>query len=221
MKNIEQMPNAQDAKNEIQEIREYFFVRAVNESIIDDFVEDLENIISDDEFIKNVLDTINGYTIDEQKQILALPKSIREKRFLFVYNDIYKTSGKHNAEDFVKSLLDDAKQNGFTIGYHVSPRVIVPENNDWYVRGTDMDDRDNMKMAYYSLDYKNLFRKNRGDFLYIIRAEAGKNSSHKKDNSNNWGRANALSIVSAVNLGEIYQKVENMIILENKKELSV
>ena len=81
MKNIEQMPNAQDAKNEIQEIREYFFVRAVNESIIDDFVEDLENIISDDEFIKNVLDTINGYTIDEQKQILALPKSIREKHF--------------------------------------------------------------------------------------------------------------------------------------------
>ena len=69
--------------------------------------------------------------------------------------------------------------------------------------------------------YKNLFRKNRGDFLYIIRAEAGKNSSHKKDNSNNWGRANALSIVSAVNLGEIYQKVKNMIILENKKELSV
>ena len=221
MNSIEQMPSGvQGEKIDNQKFREYCFIKAVNERIIDDFVESLENVIDDDEFIGDVLDAINGYSVDDQKRILSLPQSIREKRFLFVYNTIFQVSGKHDAKEFVRFLLEDAQKGGFTIGYHVSPRVIAPEGNDWYVRGTEMDDRDNMHMAYYSMDYTNLVRKNRGDFLYVIRAESGENSSHKKDNSNNWGRANALSIVSAIDLSEIDQRMEDMFTQKNKGESS-
>ncbi len=62
-------------------------------------------------------------------------------------------------------------------------------------------------MAYYSLDYKNLYRKKRGSHLYIVRAETGSATDHKRDTSNNWGRTSTLSIIAEFPIAEIDEEV--------------
>jgi hypothetical protein len=56
------------------------------------------------------------------------------------------------------------------------------------------------------MDYKNLFKKKKGNYLYVVRAIMGKDSSHKKDTSNNWGRADKLSIISEIPLQKIEEE---------------
>jgi hypothetical protein len=72
-------------------------------------------------------------------------------------------------------------------------------------------------MAYYSLDFENFYRKNpTAKYLYTVRAEVGDDSSHKKDTSNNWGRASRLSIITELNLHETQEKIQEALNEKNR-----
>lgn len=202
---MENFFNSPIQKIEREQIHEQVFAAMINERLINEFEESLYDVLDDDDRINKILDTINGFTNDEQKKILSIPASIRKRRF-----EVLLKNKKMNNADFVNELLQNAQDNGYTIGYHVSPYKINPDQNDWTVNPTGLDDRDNRAMAYYSLDYKNLFRKKRGEYLYVIRAETGTNSTHKRDTSNNWSRANKLAIITSLPLVELDEKVESV-----------
>lgn len=185
---------------------EQVFTALINERLIEEFEEDLYEVTKDGDQVANILDTINAFNADEQKMILSVPQAIRKLRFAALLKKA-TPHGIFDANVFVKNLFDHAQEKGYTIGYHTSPNKIIPEGSNWDVNPTGLDDRDNRPMAYYSLDYKNLFRKARGNHIYVVRAEVGTDSTHKKDNSNNWGRANKLSIITSLSLREIDEKV--------------
>lgn len=198
-----------DQATERDRAHEQIFTTLMIEHLIEGFEEDLYEITKDEDQVAIILDAINAFDADEQKMILSVPQSIRKLRLAALFkkathNDVF------DATILTKELLNNAQEKGYTIGYHTSPYKIVPEGSNWDVNPTGLDDRDNRPMAYYSLDYKNLFHKTRGKYIYMVRAETGTDSTHKKDTSNNWSRANKLSIITSVSLQEIDEKVAEL-----------
>jgi hypothetical protein len=198
-----------DRNIERENAHEQIFVATINERLIEEFEEDLYDLTENDELVGKILDSINAYGAEDQKKILSIPKSIRKLRFSAL---LEKTSrgGSIDAGAFVKELFDDAKAKGYTLGYHMSQFKIPEESSGWDIDPTGLDDRDDRPMAYYSLDYKNLFRKNRGQYIYVVRAETGTDSTHKRDTSNNWGRANKLSVITSLSSKEVDEKIEKL-----------
>ncbi len=76
------------------------------------------------------------------------------------------------------------------------------------VNGYEFDDRDERPMAYYSLDYGNIYKPERKNILYVIRAQIGEGTDHKKDISNNWGRASTLPIIHKLDIQVVNEKVD-------------
>ena len=68
-----------------------------------------------------------------------------------------------------------------------------------------------MKMAYYSEDYLHRYKKKPGRFLYIVRAETGSRSAHKKDLANRWSRAPLLSVIDECDMKEINREINKAI----------
>jgi hypothetical protein len=205
---IPQINNQPKNEEEIRNDYEKIFAKVVCEKLIEDFEEDLYEIFDYDQ-ADNFLEEVNGLDVEDQKKVFSLPKSIRIRRLKFLKEKFYKNNN-FNLKGLIAELIESAEKNGFALGYHISPNKILEKEDEWVVNGTEMDDRDDRKMAYYSLDYENLFRKKRGNFLYIVRAIIGKETSHKKDTSNNWGRADQLSIVAEVPLEEVDNEVNRL-----------
>jgi len=210
----EKMPSFPSFPEKKENLHEEIFSQLVCEKIIEDLEEDLFDIFHNEEVVENLIDMISKLSPEEQRMVLALPKFLRKRRLSFLKNKYSKIEGC-DLEKMIIELKSDSKKNGYTLGYHISKNKILEKDTDWTVDGRDLDDRDERKMAYYSLDYENLFRKKRGNFLYIVRAIIGENSPHKKDNSNNWGRADKLSVISELPLKEIDDMVSE--ITENRK----
>ena len=184
-----------------------FNVLVINE-IISAFSEDLDEAGFETEQISEVEKEIESCSEEDVKSVLSLPRELRLRNFPLYLKDI--VSGKKTIHEIVLELTSIARRNHYTVGYHASNNNIFPIGNDWQISGKELDDRDDMSMAYYSLDYKNIFRTNRFKWLYIVRAQTGEDSTHKKDTSNNWGRAPSLPIVSQINLNNIEEQVESI-----------
>ena len=150
--------------------------------------------------------------------VFSIPWELRLKRFAALKQSI---DAGTSIESLVAVLADESREKGYTLGYHISPTKIRSESADgnavrsgWKIGGYEFDDRDNRPMAYYSLDYKNLYRKKRGAYLYVIRAELGEATDQKKDTTNNWGRASTLAIVAEFPIADIDEEVARV-----KKEI--
>lgn len=189
--------------------KETMFDSIIFEEIINAFVDDLEEAGFEKEGIDQFLQEIYKYDNESIKGVFAMPKELREKNFP-KYKEMID-SGKKSIKEIVEKIKTDAENNGYTLGYHTSKIDIEPKNGAWEVKGTELDDRDDMTMAYYSLDYKNIYRIDRGDKLYIVRAKIGENSEHRRDTSNNWGRATSLSIVHKIDLKKIDEEIDEKI----------
>lgn len=161
--------------------------------------------------------------IDEYKRKLTLLGEEDEKRVLAIPYELQKTffskmkarvdTGEITVGEAIDALNLFAQEKGYTMGYHASKYDIQKTNNagreTWSIQATEVDDRDDMKMAYYSLDYSHVFRKRHPRYMYVVRAEMGDSTAHKKDLSNNWGRAASLSVVERFDIREIDMLVDN------------
>ncbi|HEY4480199.1 MAG TPA: hypothetical protein VJB58_01890 [Candidatus Paceibacterota bacterium] len=189
--------------------KEFIFDTLILAEIVDSFIVDLEEAGFEKEEVDEFLEEINKYDNEAIKGILAIPKELRGKNFVRYKEEI--DNNKNTIAKIVAQLNNSAYKNGYTLGFHVSKADILPENGVWEVKGKELDDRDDMTMAYYSLDYKNIYRIDRGKNLYVVRAKIGNNTEHKRDTSNNWGRASSLSIIHKIDLAKIDEKVEERI----------
>ncbi len=50
-----------------------------------------------------------------------------------------------------------------------------------------------------------------GTYLYLVRAQIGEGTPHKRDVKNNWGRAPELSIIAEFDLVEIEEGIRDSI----------
>jgi hypothetical protein len=194
-------------RQEKQRSKELIFQTLILDQIIGAFEHDLEDMDFDMELIREFEEEIEKLDEDKIKGVLATPKELRLKNFPIYLKKIEE--GTTNPQQVVKEITNIAQKNGYTLGYHVTNNKILPSpNNEWNIIGTEIDDRDDRAMAYYSLTYADIYRTDRRKFLYVIRANTGPNTEHKTDTSNNWGRASTLPIVHEINLLEIDEQVE-------------
>lgn len=192
--------------NTIVEDRERIFDNLIKKEIFNTIIEDLENAGFEQKEIDEFLEQINNFDETSIKGILSMPQELRKRNFP-KYKKLIE-NGETNIRSILQKMDEMAKKNSYTLGYHAS-KIDIPKNGDrWDIKATELDDRDDRLMAYYSLDYKDIYRVDRGTKLYVIRAQIGENTTHKVDNNNKWGRADSLSIVHKMDLIEIDKQVE-------------
>lgn len=181
---------------------------------------EMEDVLAEHDFSDDQIEafarSLRALSAERILGALAIPYELKGQLFKNAHELI--EGGKETVESFVKRLDANAQKYGFTLGYHISkaripmrPDAHNPERMTWNILGNELDDRDDMKMAYYSLDYENLFRKNRGTFLYLVRAETGESTAHKRDLKNNWGRVSQLSIIAEFDLIEVEEQIQKLL----------
>ena len=197
------------------DVKEAIFTSIVLNELIENIQEAMDSSDYSEEEIGLFKESLNSLSSEDIKGIIAIPMELRER----VFNNFRAKldAGGFTPEMMVQNLHARAKEMGYTLGYHLSNKDIVPEKisrvpNEvtWSVNPSELDDRDDMQMAYYSLDYKNLFRKRSGRYLYVIRAEIGEGTPHKRDQSNNWGRAQKLSIVEKFDMSDLDKEIDTV-----------
>lgn len=191
---------------ESSRLKEEIFLSVVFDKLIDAFEDDLYDAGGEEEDIVYFRNKVSQKNQEEILGVLSLPKDIRTSLFTKAFKE--HTSGNLAIDSIISTALAGYQKYGYTLGYHVSDKEIVPTKKGWNIQATEVDDRDDMKMAYYSLDYEHFYRKKPSKYIYFIRAETGDTSSHKKDTSNRWSRAVSLSVVEKVSLLEVDTLVE-------------
>lgn len=197
-----------------QEAREHLFNLVVLEKLVADFLADFRSVGFSEEEVERLSLAVGELTDQEAKAALSLPWEIRRRYFAAALEDV--RSGARTVEGMVGELRELADENGFDLGYHATDAEIAPRPNkvtgekEWVVDGTELDDRDSMKMAYYSADLAHVYGKKAARYVYLIRAQKKGIGAHKLDSNNAWGRATSLPVVARVDvsLGEINQELD-------------
>ncbi|MFA5830367.1 MAG: hypothetical protein WC878_00895 [Candidatus Paceibacterota bacterium] len=189
-------------------LREEIFLDIIFKDILEEVESSLENAgyLETEKEYNRFMEAVHSLSPEDKKRAFSLPFELRERRFRMFRSENLPI------EAVIEHLVLEAKDSGFTLGYHLSPFEIKKEKGknglEWKIKGTELDDRDEKPMAYYSLDYDNVYRKRHQKNLYIIRAHIGENSSHKYDPSNNWGRATDLSVVAGADFEKIDEEIK-------------
>lgn len=213
MSDIEKLDSGsrqQLSANEREQRREYYFRAFVQSHLRNTIVNSLEESGFSSDDIDVFTAALGKLPENDQLAVLSVPFEIRGRFFGNYSKKISR--GQMTPADAVRDILEKNRARGFTLGYHLSKRQIPKQRsgNDeiWNISGSELDDRDDMPMAYYSEDYVNRYQKKNGKFLYIVRAETGENSSHKRDLKNHWGRAPSLSIIDETDMQEIERDID-------------
>lgn len=199
--------NALESVNTL-DFKEKVFLSVIFDKLADTFEDDLYDAGAEDEDVQYFRGKVAHRTQEEILGILSLPMDVRKNLFKKAF--VESAAGNSAIDLIISTAISGHAAYGYTLGYHVSDKEIVPTKNGWNIAATEVDDRDDMKMAYYSVDYEHFYRKKPAKYIYFVRAETGENSSHKRDTSSRWSRAVSLSIVDKVSLREIDEEVEEI-----------
>jgi hypothetical protein len=197
-------------------VREEIFLDIIFKNLLENTASSLENAgyLETEEEYNRFIDTVDSLSSEDKKRVFSLPFELAERRFQILH------SQNVPIESVIERLVKEAKESGYTLGYHLSPFEIKKAQGknglEWKIKGTELDDRDEKPMAYYSLDYDNVYRNRHQKNLYIVRAQTGEKSPHKHDPSNNWGRATDLSVIARAD----FEKMDEEIKRREKEGLS-
>lgn len=200
--------------------KEVLFKGILVNKLFDAIKEGMEEADVPEKTITSFFDAVKNLPEEDILSTLAIPKELQPKLFSRFAEQL--ENKKTTTENFVQQLLKRVKEKGYRLGFHVSNKDIepteLPDKDSeegllrWEINGSEQDHRDDdLLRAYYSFDYQNLYRVKSGNYLYLIRAETGPSTPHKKDNDGAWGRASTLSIITRLNLKEIDTQIDHMI----------
>ena len=189
-------------------LKEVIFSQLVAAKVLENFHDDLYDTDLAEESIDEIVTTFESLTEENKRRVLAIPAQLRKQQFKRYANLIHEE--KMTPAGVVLDILEKASKNGFSIGFHLSPRNIKPEKDgSWVIRGKEKDHRHNdTPMAYYSYDYANRYLKKPVQFMYVIRSEDGPTSSHHRDNDGTWGHAPFLSIIDQIDMKKLETEME-------------
>jgi hypothetical protein len=212
IENLRSGTHRAETANQQERRRDYYFRAIVQSHLLDTFRESLEEADFSDEQIGDLASSLAGLSEEQARTVLALPYEIRQRLFAGYREKI--AAGALTPAGMIDDLRAKNERYGYTLGYHLSSHQIAKEKRpdgavEWNVKGSELDDRDDMKMAYYSEDYLNRYKKKNGKYLYVVRAEMGEHSAHKRDLNNHWGRAPFLSIIDEFDMDAIEQEIED------------
>lgn len=182
------------------EKRNLCFEMVVHDQVLNLFDKALKNAGLTDDQIIDFNNNLAEFNSEQINRILAIPFELRNRR-LSVLVSYYKNGEDNPAMKFLNEQLETSEENGFALGYHVSSNDFTPKkdregNMAWEIQPYELDDRVNMKMAYYSRTFDSMYLKKPFKYIYIIRSS----DSHRKDNHDKWGYAPFLSVVDRIDM---------------------
>lgn len=182
-------------------LKDRLFDNYMKNALVADFFTELEEEIDDEDKVEEMKQELIKYSDEDIFAALSLPFELRKRRFE-IFNKLIKNGS--SPTEIIKNLVEEAKKNGFGIGYHTSPYDIkTDKNGHWNIRGTESDHRDgDLNKAYYSSQYRHLYKKKPPQFIYIVRTDP----THRSDG--NWHRASSLSIITRVSFNDVIHYVE-------------
>lgn len=186
-----------------EELKNRLFNAYLRNSVAKQFMEHARDCDFNESEVEEIELALGTLSIDDALAALSLPFELREKWFETTLDKI--ESGESDIATAVNELVALGKKNGFSIGFHTSPVDIQPEENGrWVIKGSEKDHRDNdLTMAYYSKQYKHIFKQRNPQFIYVIRALEGE----RTDGS--WYRAPSLSVIARLPFEEVNNFVED------------
>lgn len=192
-----------------KEMKNYAFRAIILNRLLRDAENDMRSAGMTEEQVGEVENFLGGMGMEAGEAFLSVPAEIREKRYADIVKNIEMGS---DMEKELAKLMEETMGKKISLGYHITDADIPksgPANNwNWSINGYEYDHRDNLSMAYYSLDHDNLFYKRKGKYVYVVRADLGKDTSHRLDENNRWGRAPRLSIIDRFDIAEIDGEVD-------------
>ena len=192
----------EDFRGSHEDLKDMLFDVYMKQQLLEDFFETLAGYV-DEADVDEIRELMAGYSNTEVYAALSLPHELRERKFAEFEQRI---AAGEEATEVMKQFIAVSNKYEFGVGYHTSPIDIRPdETGKWLIKGTEADHRDDdLMMAYYSSQYRHLFKKRHPKFIYIVRTEP---QTHKTDG--NWSRASSLSVVGRVPFEDVYSYVES------------
>jgi hypothetical protein len=190
--------------------RENIYVTIVMNKLWDQFKDQMSECDFSDQEIAEIEKGIPNDP-ERAKSFFAVPFELQQTVFSKYKEKV--TRGEIKPADIPKDLIQKMNDYGFTIGFHLSNKDIHPnDGNKWEIIGKQEDHRDSDRsMAYYSHSFAKRYTAGKElPILYVIRSETGKETAHKQDNDNSWGRASKLSVIAKLDMTEIDKTVEHI-----------
>lgn len=183
--------------------KDKLFYAYAEQAVMAVFFERLSEFVDHDDLDK-MYKVLSQCAEEEALSAISLPEELSER----IFSDFEKriSAGEH-AEDVMKSYIDKVAKYKFSYGFHTSPQEIRhdPQTGAWTVKGKQKDHRDNdFPMAYYSKQYRHLYKKDGVKYIYVVRA------SPDDKTDNNWYRNNSLSIITKLDFYKATQYVEGL-----------
>ena len=200
LENIQMTPDFEGTE---AELKDFLFNEYAKQALVGVFFERLSEYV-DPEDIDRMQGEMVNYSEEEILSVLALPKELAEKNFTQFEQ---RLQAGDSPEEVMRDYIQKVAKYQFSIGFHTSPRDIKPslEDGSWGIKGSEKDHRDNDRlMAYYSVQYRHLFKKMGSKYIYIVRASP----QDKSDEDKNWFRNDTLSIITRLKLHEVINYVE-------------
>ena len=195
----------------VEKIKDRVFDEYMKQRIMVEFYADLKDYFSEEE-IDVFRSEFSKVSDTEFESIISIPHELRSK----IFDKLFLEYGKGTPlEDLVCGYIQQVSDRGFGIGYHTSPHDFGPsEDGSWNIKGTEKDHRDGDRMmAYYSTQYRHLFKKRHPKWIYAIRTSFN-DDTHKTDG--NWHRADTLSVIMKVPFQEVIDYVESTVKKEER-----
>ena len=185
-----------------EDLKDFLFDTYMKQQLLEDFIGSLGGYL-DDEDIDEVREVMTSFSDREVYAAMSLPHELRERKFEEFERRI---EAGEDVKEVMRKFVEVSAKYDFSVGYHTSPIDIRPdENEQWLIKGTEADHRDNdLMMAYYSSQYRHLFKKRHPKYIYIVRTEP---DTHRTDG--NWSRAPSLSVVGRVPFEDVNNYVES------------
>ncbi len=184
-------------------LRDRVFDEYMKKKIMEEFFNDLQDYFSAED-IDIFRREFSELSDKDFATAISLPYELKQRFFEKMFQAYEE--GK-SVESIAQAYLDQVSRYDFTIGYHTSPFEILPASTgEWTIKGTEADHRDNDRMmAYYSTQYRHLYKKRHPKFIYAVRSSLA-DETHKTDG--NWHRADSLSVITKVPFDEVVNYVE-------------
>lgn len=192
------------------------FLKIILEKVFSTVNKDLLNSgfnQEDVDYLINKLDT--EYSSREAQRFLALPYSARKFAYKKFASEMIKKDDRGERNKVIDKMLDYYINNNLLkntyFAFHNTNSDIhkviegPQKREEWYVKGDEKDHRNSdLPMAYYSMNFKDLFFRGPMKYLYLVRANLDKDY---KDNDGSWGRAYSLPIIDRFDLQEIMSEI--------------
>lgn len=195
-----------DARKVDRELRrELFFEFFVVTKMFERFENDLAELDVEQAQADEIMLGAKDLSKKEIYAALSYPHELRERFLKKILDRV--SSGEIRPKGLLREMSRIAQRNGYSVGFHMSKFDIRESGKGWAVIGREQDHRDDdLPMAYYSREFKHLYRRKLTNYMYIVRAE----DMHRVGADGKWWRAPSLSIVQQISVDELRKGLDDL-----------